>query len=115
MLKLLILCKNFETTKKLVNKVTSNINELRLIGIANELSEAEKILKANQPDIIFSTDEEIVEFIISKFIYYYPQIVLFTQKRLLNIPYRHLLLLKPNSDLDVIATSVSIFIKDHFD
>ena len=115
MLKLLILCKNFETTKKLVNKVTSNINELRLIGIANELSEAEKILKANQPDIIFSTDEEIVEFIISKFIYYYPQIVLFTQKRLLNIPYRHLLLLKPNSDLDVIATSVSIFIKDHVD
>ena len=115
MLKLLILCKNLETSKKLVNQVVSNINELRLIGIANDLNEVEKLLKKSQPDIIFSADENIVEFIISKFIYYYPQIILFSKKRFLKIPYRHLLLVKPNQRLDIISKTISVFIREHVD
>lgn len=63
MIKSLIICKNNSTAKSIVNFVISNISDLRLIGIANNLEEGVKILKKNNPTLIFTTNDAIIKYL----------------------------------------------------
>ena len=74
MLKLLILCKNMEAAKKLINKVAFNLNDTRIIGLTDNLSEANSILKSSEPELIICTNPDIIYLIQNKFINYFDEI-----------------------------------------
>ncbi len=111
MLKLLILCKTPDTVKNIINKMVSNITDLRIIGIANTTLEAEKIMEEIQPEIIITTIEEIIETIQDKFFHYYPHIVLFSSSTNQDINYKNLLVIPLQLKYEVITNKISEFIK----
>ena len=92
MLKLLILCKTPDAVKNIINKMVSNITDLRIIGIANTTLEAEKIMEEIQPEIIITTIEEIIE----------------TNQ---DINYKNLLVIPLQLKYEVITNKISEFIK----
>lgn len=110
MLKLLILCNTADTIKKITNKIVSNINELRIIGITNTNLEAEKIMEEFQPDIIITTIEEIIEVIKEKFFHYYPRIVLFNNSYP-DINYKNLLVIPLHLKYDIITHKIFEFVQ----
>lgn len=113
MLKLLILCNKMETAKSIVNKIVSNLNDVKIIGFANTLSEANHILKEFQPDLIACTSKDIIYLINEKFINYYPGIILLTQKKYRAASYKNLVIIDPNNKTDFIIHKILTFIKQH--
>lgn len=73
MLKILILCKQVDTAKKLTNQVVRRLENLRLIGIATDLGEARMLIESVEPDLIISTDVNLLQLITDKFISYFPR------------------------------------------
>lgn len=115
MIKILILCKKSETSKSLVNYVISKISILRLVGIANTQTEALKILEEQKPNLIISTDKNILLLVKHNFKHYTPGIILLSKK--LEEPqffYRSLLILQYNLNFDIMVRKIRNFITDNF-
>ena len=68
MIKVLIVCKKLENAKKIMNNIVCRIDNLKLIGIANSFSEAKSLLMENQADLIITTSEKTIEFILNDYI-----------------------------------------------
>ncbi len=81
MLKIFVFCEDFHYMKKIVNQVLINIEETKIVGITNNLDEAEKLLKDNQADIVISSDPEIINIVKEKFFTYNPYYIIFVHKR----------------------------------
>ena len=53
MIKILILCKKSETAKALINYVVSEVDILRVVGIANNNTEALNLIEQTKPNFYF--------------------------------------------------------------
>lgn len=80
MIQVLIFCKENESIKKIINKVLINIDGLKIMGIGNNLKEAQELIIRIQPDLIISSFSEILGFIQEKFISYHPGIIILSNK-----------------------------------
>ena len=60
MIKILILCNNLETAKQITNKVTSNLESTRIIGISSKLTEFKSIINNSEPDLIITKNKNII-------------------------------------------------------
>lgn len=76
MIKVLIVCKNDLTAKKILNNVISKIPDLRLVGIANTLPEGIYFLKNHEPNLIFTTSYKFLEYLNEHDNYYTPGVIL---------------------------------------
>lgn len=111
MLKLLILCKNMEAAKKIINKIAFNLNDVRIIGLANNLSEANSILKACQPELIICTNPDVLYLIQKEFINYFPSIILLTKKKYRGVSYKPLVIVNVEDKIEFIMAKILNFIK----
>ena len=111
MLKLLILCKNTEAAKKLINKVAFNLNDTRIIGLTDNLSEANSILKSSEPELIICTNPDIIYLIQNKFINYFPNIIFFTTKKYRSVSYKPIVIINPEDKIEFIMSKILKFLK----
>lgn len=79
MIKVLIACKSDTAAKIIVNNVVSRIPTLRLIGIATTLEEGIYFIRKNEPNLIITTTEDIIEYL-NEYNYYYTPGVIFISK-----------------------------------
>jgi len=84
MLKLMILCSNLNTAQTITNKIASNIENTKIIGIGITLKEALNIMKEFEPDIIISTNLKIFKLIKEKFLIYNPGIIYLSDPKEIN-------------------------------
>lgn len=59
MLNLLIFCNEIVTAKKLLNNIAGNLENTRVIGISDDLLEANTLIIKYQPELIITTNEMI--------------------------------------------------------
>lgn len=111
MLNLLIFCKKFETIKSIINKIIPNLNNVRIIGIANTLKESENILKETQPDLIITFSKEIISTITQNFINYYPKIILLSKLKYITQDYNNLIIVDSSKKIETITYEICKFIK----
>ena len=67
MLKLMLLCNTLGTSQKIINKVVSKIENIRLVGIVTTIDEAQNIIKEADPDLVITTNEKIFQVIQERF------------------------------------------------
>ena len=114
MLKILILSKQMSTSKTIINNILSNIEDVRIIGIANTLTEAQELLINNQPDLVLTTDPKIINLIREQFVSFLPGIVFFTNRRVeIDINYKNLLILNQQQNSSFLINSIKKFIKNN--
>lgn len=115
MIKILILCRQNETSKSLVNYVISQIHVLRLVGIANNHSEALKLLEITKPNLIISSDSNILLLLKRHFKHYTPGVILLS-KNMEELPYfyKNLLMMPYNLSFELMVKRVRDFITDYF-
>ena len=68
MLKVLIVCKENKTAKKIINNIIVNNIDLRIVGIANTLEETKNLFKTVESDLIITTNRNVVDLIKNKFL-----------------------------------------------
>lgn len=108
MIQVLIICKENESVKRMINKILINIDGLKVVGIGNNLKEAQELIIKIQPDLIISSYVEILEFIKEKFISYHPGIVILSNKsKTRRNKILHIENTLPNNE---IAQKISIFV-----
>lgn len=110
MLKVLIICKENQTAKKIINNVLINIDNLRIMGIANSVEEAQELVIKLQPELIISMNSEIVDLIREKFIAYRPGIVIISNSKLSKKNIKNVLYISKNLGFLEIAQKINIFI-----
>ena len=111
MIKVLIICKKLENSKKILNNIVNKISNLQLIGIANSYYEAKDLLVKNQADIIITTDPKSITFIKNVFITYVPGIVIIDNILRVKENYPKLLLISNENSFDYMANKIMFFIK----
>ena len=112
MIKVLILCKKNETTKFLINSIISEISSLHLIGLANTIEEASKLLTKTTPNLIITSDSNIFSLFGKNSKDYLPRIILVT-KEPLKVPYRYSFVLKYDLDKQTMIKKINKFINDY--
>lgn len=112
MLKLLIVCKKLETAKSIINQISANIRELRLIGISNTTAESIKIIKRNKPDLIITTNTSIITLVKEKFISYYPEIILFSKTTNIDEEYENLLIEDAHKSIEEVSNQIVAFVQE---
>ena len=110
MIKVLIMSKQINTCKQILNQAINQIDGIRLIGIVTNLSEANSIMKEIEPELIITTESNIIGLLKSNFVTYSPSIVLLSESQKININYNHLIL-NPNLKFNEIAGEIYSFIK----
>ena len=111
MLKLMILCSNLNTAQTITNKIASNIENTKIIGIGITLKEALNIMKEFEPDIIISTNLKIFKLIKEKFLIYNPGIIYLSDPKEINeLSYKKAILIDHHSDFNSILKLISNFI-----
>lgn len=114
MLKLMLLCNTLGTSQKITNKIISNIENIRLIGIATNLEEAQNIIKASDPDLVVTTNLKIFELIQEKFIVYSPGVILISNPKIKKeISYKNYILLDYREDFSSMSEEIKNFIKEN--
>ena len=112
MVKVLIICKQLETAKKIFNNIICRIENLQLTGIANSFLEAKSILINNEADIIITTSKNTISFIKNNFINYSPGIVIIDSINRVEASYHKLLILNNVISLNEMKDNVFIFLKN---
>ena len=107
MLKILIVCKENVVAKKLVNSIVAQINDLKLIGIANTLIEAQEIMIENKPDLILTTFDSIGPIVKETFILHLPKIFLISKSTDKNKEFRNISYIDGNLSYSQIKTCIS--------
>ena len=79
MVKVLIMSKQVNVCKEILNKILSQIDGLRIVGIVTKLSEANSIMKEIEPNLIISTELNIIKLLKSNFLTYSPSIVVLSK------------------------------------
>ncbi len=114
MIKTLILCKKSETSKLLINHVISKIYLLQLVGIANSREEALNLLEEITPNLIISTDKEIVLLIRQHFKHYTPKIILLSRSmRELPYFYKDSLIIPYNLSFELMVERIKNYLNDY--
>lgn len=81
MLKVLIVCKENQTAKKIINKILINIDNLRILGITNTLDETKDLLIKIEPDLIVTTNIHVIDMIKQNLFPNEPNIVLISKSK----------------------------------
>ncbi len=113
MLKVLIVCKENKTAKKIINNIIVNNNDLRIVGIANTLEETKNLFKTVESDLIITTNRNVVDLIKNKFLAHRPAIVLISKNKKINTRTRKLLKLDYSLSFSEMSKKISVFIKKH--
>lgn len=119
MIKILILCNNLETAKQITNKVTSNLESTRIIGIASTITEFKSIINNSEPDLIITTNKHIINLLKDCFPFFLPGIVLISdlskedEEELVYKNYKNLLSINYHSNFKEISNLVQNFIKEN--
>lgn len=116
MLKILVLCNQISTAKALINNVISNIRDLQLVGIANSSKEALKLIEKNEPNLIISTNENVISLIKENFKYYTPGIILISKPKddLTDFYYKNLLHLHYALNFEKITNYIINYIDNNY-
>lgn len=112
MLKILIISKNLKVAKTVINKIIYNIDNLKIIGIANNFAEAEYFLKESQPELIITTETDIADFVKEKFLNYFPGIVFILKSTNIDINYKNKLILNRRQAIPLIQKNILLFIRN---
>ena len=114
MIKILILCKKSETAKALINYVVSEVDILRVVGIANNNTEALNLLEQTKPNLIISSNKSIILLIKKHFKHYTPAVILLS-KNTEELPYfyKPLLMLPYNLSFELMTEKIRIFLANH--
>lgn len=118
MIKVLIICKDNETAKSIVNFVISKNSDLRLIGIGNNLKEGIQLQKKYEPSLIFTTSQNFVEYLNKHCVSYTPGIILIS-KTIPNTPvnyrFKQLLMhIQNTNNFRIISEQTFKFISTNF-
>lgn len=112
MLKILIISKNLKIAKTIINKILYNIENLKIVSIANNFNEAEYFLKDSQPELIITTEIEVAQFIREKFINYFPGIIFILKSTNVDIDYKNKLILNNRQVASLMKKNILLFIKN---
>ncbi len=110
MLKVLIICKQAETAKKIVNHILINLEMLQLTGIASSLEESKKLISKIKSDLIITTDSNIESFLSKNFYSYKPKLVIISKSRNSEIVSKNKLIVGYNLSFLEISKKIYIFI-----
>lgn len=116
MLKLMILCNNLNTAQKITNKIISNIENIRLVGIATNPEEAKIIIKEFEPELIITTNVTIFKLIEEKFVMYCPGIIIISNisdKEKKEISYRNSLIINYHHSFKEISSEINEFLENY--
>lgn len=111
MIKVLIICKQLESVKKIFNNIVCKIKNLHLIGIANSFSEAKKILIDEEADIIITTSKNTITFIKNNFITYNPGIIIIDSISRLEVDYPKFIIINNEKSFDEMRDKIKFFLK----
>lgn len=112
MIKVLIICKQLENAKKIVNNIVCKIEKLQLIGIANSFNEATEILVNDQADIIITTNTKTIQFIKNKFITYNPGVIIIDDSIRLKDNYSKYLLVNNLNNYETMINKIKFFLRN---
>ena len=114
MLKLMLLCNTLGTSQKITNKVISKIENIRLVGIATTLDEAQTIIKESDPDLVITTNIKAFELIQERFILYSPGVILISNiKAKFDITYKNYIIVDYRESFTSISEVISNFVKEN--
>ena len=111
MINVLIMSKQINICKEILNKSINQIEELKVIGIVTDLSEANFIMKNIEPDLIITTELSIINILKSRFTTYSPSIVIISNIKNTNINYNNVLLLNSDLKYSQLTFEINSFIK----
>lgn len=112
MVKVLIMSKQVNVCKEILNKILSQIDGLRIVGIVTKLSEANSIMKEIEPNLIISTELNIIKLLKSNFLTYSPSIVVLSKNTQKYTDYDKLLFLSFDLSYSEMSSRIFNFIKD---
>ncbi len=112
MIKVLVMSKQVNVCKEIINNSLNQIDGLRLIGIVTKLSEANSIMENIEPNLIITTESNIINLIKSNFLTYSPSIVIISSNKKVNTDYKKLLFLSSDLNYSEISNKIFNFIKD---
>ncbi len=114
MLKLMLLCNTLGTSQKIINKVVSKIENIRLVGIATTIDEAQNIIKEADPDLVITTNEKIFQVIQERFIIYSPGVVLISNSKVKHdISYKNYIIIDYRESFSCITEKITDFVKEN--
>lgn len=114
MLKLMLLCNTLSTSQKITNKIVCNVENIRLIGVATTLDEAQNIMKETDPDLIITTNLKIFELIQEKFIATTPGVVFISNSKVKHdITYKNYILIDYRESFSAISEKITDFVKEN--
>ncbi len=111
MLKVLIVCKENQTAKKIINKIVVKNEDLKIVGIANTLEETKDLFKVIEADLIITTNRNIVNLVKNKFIAHQPSIVLISKTKMSTVSTKKVLHLDYSLSFSEMAKKISMFIR----
>ncbi len=111
MLKILILCKSLSTTKKIANKILCDLEEIKIVGIANELNESKELILKTEPDFIISTTSSIIEFLENNINFYTPKVIIISRSSEIYTDNKTMLILNYNMKFSEMSKYISKFIR----
>ena len=111
MIKVLIMSKQVNTCKQILNQSINKIDDLHLIGIVNSLKEANYIMKKIEPDLIITTEFSIISLLKKYFTTYYPAIILISNSKQFSNSYNNLLLLSPDLSYSDLSETINDYLK----
>lgn len=118
MIKVLIICKDNETAKSIVNYVISRMTDLRLIGIGNTLKEGVQLLKKYEPTLIFTTSINFLNYLNENAHTYTPGVILISKvenNRLITYRFKKLLLhIQNTNDFKFISEKTFKFVVSNY-
>lgn len=113
MLKLLIVCRELKQSKDYVNWIVGRFSNIRLIGIANTISEAQGIMIRDKPDIILTNIPYILKFVKEMFILHLPRILLISKaNKPKNLP-PNVFFINGNISLPAIKLRITRFMEEN--
>ena len=110
MIKVLIMSKQVNTCKQILNQAINQIDGLRLIGIVNSLKEANLVLKEIEPELIITTEISIISLLKSYFITYSPYIIVLSNTKKVGYKNNNLLYLSTNLNYSELSYEIYNFI-----
>ncbi len=111
MLKVLIVCKENQTAKKIVNKLVVTNENLKIIGIGNTLTETETLVKNIEPDLIITTNHNIMNLAKKRFLAHQPGIVLISKDVKSSTSLGKVLTLNYSLSFEEMSQKISMFIR----
>jgi hypothetical protein len=114
MIKVIILCNNFEATKTIINKVVYSISEIKIVGIYNKSNEIPDAINDMNPDLIITTNKNLITLLNKKSILYNSGIILITNENVNTSNYTNVLAINNYLPYETISNTISEFIDETF-